>query len=138
MTVAIALSILLNYPVPNPKLVTMPYNLIGLVIVGIGSWLIFWSRHTLESHKTTLDPKGRPTSLLTSGPYRFSRNPIYTGLLLMTLGASLFLASPLAFIGPVFFFIFINNTVIPSEERTLSTVFGTTYVEYTHRVRRWL
>ena len=90
--------------------------------------------------RTTVDPQ-RPeatSSLVTGGIYRFTRNPMYLGLLLVLLAWAVFLASPWALVGPVAFVLYVNRFQIAPEERALTTLFGATYSEYTVRTRRWL
>ena len=90
--------------------------------------------------RTTINPF-RPqntSSLVTSGIYRFTRNPMYLGLLLVLLGWAAFLCSALALIGPIVFVVYIDRFQIAPEERMLSAKFGTVYSDYVARVRRWL
>jgi protein-S-isoprenylcysteine O-methyltransferase Ste14 len=76
--------------------------------------------------------------LVTSGPYRFSRNPMYVGLSALYLGLALLfnVAWPLALFPVVVMALF--RLVIRREERYLAEAFGETYALYAQRVRRWL
>jgi protein-S-isoprenylcysteine O-methyltransferase Ste14 len=90
--------------------------------------------------KTTFNsmkPKAT-SSLVTSGIYRFTRNPMYLSVLLMLLAWAIFLSSAWALVGPVAFVLYINRFQIKPEERALAAMFGTEYAEYKGRVRRWL
>ena len=90
--------------------------------------------------KTTINPF-RPqntSSLVTSGIYRFTRNPMYVGLLLVVLGWAMFLCSAVALLGPVAFVAYITRFQIIPEERVLSDKFGPSYAEYMTRARRWI
>jgi len=90
--------------------------------------------------RTTINPF-RPensTALVTSGIYRFTRNPMYVGLTLVLLGWAAFLCSAWALVGPVIFVLYIGRFQIAPEERVLSAKFGAAYTEYSARVRRWL
>ena len=78
------------------------------------------------------------TSLVTTGIYRVTRNPMYLGLLLVLLGWAAFLCSALALLGPVVFVAYITRFQILPEERVLLTKFGAAYAEYLTRARRWL
>ena len=89
---------------------------------------------------TTVNPF-RPqntSALVTSGVYRFTRNPMYVGLLLVVVGWAAFLCSAWAFAGPVAFVAYISRFQIAPEERALSAKFGTAYSDYLSRVRRWI
>ena len=76
--------------------------------------------------------------MVTHGVYRFTRNPMYLGLLLILLGLAVYLASPWVLLGPVAFAAFITRFQIQPEERALTARFGATYTDYCARVRRWL
>jgi len=90
--------------------------------------------------RTTINPfrPEQATTLVTSGMYRFTRNPMYVGLTLVVLGWAAFLCSAWALAGPVAFVFYIRRFQIAPEERVLSAKFGLAYAEYTSRVRRWL
>jgi protein-S-isoprenylcysteine O-methyltransferase Ste14 len=90
--------------------------------------------------RTTVNPfkPENATALVTSGIYRFTRNPMYVGLALLVLGWAAFLCSAWALLGPVVFVLYVSRFQIAPEERVLSAKFGAAYTEYTARVRRWL
>lgn len=90
--------------------------------------------------RTTINPfkPENSTALVTSGVYRFTRNPMYVGLTLVLLGWVVFLCSAWALPGPVVFVLYITRFQIMPEERVLSAKFGEAYAAYTARVRRWL
>jgi len=137
LLLAIGLSYLVSF-IPGLQLIASPFNLLGLGLIVIGIGLFIWSVATLQRHKTTLDPRGKPLALVTIGPYRFSRNPIYLGFFLISLGTAVLFANILAFVGPLVFFFFINTFVIPFEEETLTALFGDSYQLYRKRTRRWV
>jgi protein-S-isoprenylcysteine O-methyltransferase Ste14 len=89
---------------------------------------------------TTVDPIHPKSAsvLVVSGPYRFSRNPIYVGDLLLLLGWAAYLSNPLALAMTLLFVLYIDRFQIRPEERELSACFGARYGEYMSRVRRWL
>ena len=90
--------------------------------------------------KTTVNPM-KPegaSSLVTSGVYRVTRNPMYVGLLFVLLGWAAFLAAPWSLVGPVAFVLYISRFQITPEERVLTPLFGEAYNNYKTRVRRWL
>lgn len=90
--------------------------------------------------RTTIDPH-RPeaaSSLVVGGIYRFTRNPMYLGLAAFLLGWAVYLAAPLAFIGPALFALYTTRFQITPEERALAARFGPDYAAYRQRVRRWL
>jgi protein-S-isoprenylcysteine O-methyltransferase Ste14 len=90
--------------------------------------------------KTTIHPMkpGATSTLVTSGVYALSRNPMYVGLLLVLVGWAVYLSSVWTLAGPAAFVLYINRFQIAPEERTLAAMFGATYSQYKRAVRRWL
>lgn len=84
-----------------------------------------------------LSPQGC-SALVTSGVFRYSRNPMYLALLLALLGWGLYLASPVAVLLALAFIPWMNRFQIRPEERVLLRVFGQAFADYRQRVRRWL
>ena len=84
-------------------------------------------------------PTTRPTTaLVTTGPYRFSRNPIYVGMILLLLGIGITIDSPWLIGAIVPFALVLRYGVIAREERYLEAKFGQAYREFRARVRRWI
>src|SRR5690606_20983792 len=88
--------------------------------------------------KVTLSPADPTTDLVVSGLYRFSRNPMYIGLMLMLVGEAIFFFSVRLWIYTAFVFIAVNFFVIFHEEPRLKRDFGAEYRQYLKTVRRWL
>ena len=78
------------------------------------------------------------SSLVCSGIYRVTRNPMYVGLLLVLVAWAIFLSTVWALLGPVAFVLYLNRFQIAPEERALSAMFGAGYSTYKSNVRRWL
>jgi protein-S-isoprenylcysteine O-methyltransferase Ste14 len=97
-----------------------------------------WCLLLFARAETGLLPGQSTTRLLTSGPYRLSRNPLYVGLLVLYAGCALvagalvpLLLLPVAWAG-------LHWGAVRPEERYLTAALGAPYAEYRHRVRRWL
>jgi len=90
--------------------------------------------------KTTINPRTpeAASSLVSSGVYRITRNPMYVGLLFVLLAWAVFLSLGWALVGPPVFVAYIQLFQITPEEKALSALFGTEYSAYKVRVRRWL
>jgi protein-S-isoprenylcysteine O-methyltransferase Ste14 len=90
--------------------------------------------------RTTVNPRKPETtsSLVCSGIYRVTRNPMYVGLLFVLVAWAVFLSCAWALLGPLVFVLYTNRFQIAPEERVLSDIFGTDYTAYKSRVRRWL
>jgi protein-S-isoprenylcysteine O-methyltransferase Ste14 len=110
----------------------------AIALVGIGA--VISGTVAFRRAKTTVKPlKPEATSsLVTDGIYRFTRNPMYAGLAVALLAWAVFVSSPLGFLGPLVFILYITRFQIIPEERVLSAMFGIAYSEYQSRVRRWL
>lgn len=110
----------------------------GGVLLGVGPAIAGWGLLTFRRAGTTTVPGEASSKLVTWGPYRFSRNPMYIGLVLAYLGE----AGILRQAWPVFLLpltvAYVNWIVIPVEEGKLKEVFGEEYKEYQARVRRWV
>ena len=90
--------------------------------------------------RTTINPVNiaAASSLVTSGVYGISRNPMYVGLAALLLALALLLSSGWLLLGPLIFIVFTTQFQIIPEERTLRAKFGAEYDVYCRRVRRWL
>jgi len=106
----------------------------------IGIYLTTAGFRSFRNAKTTINPLKPETasSLVSSGIYRVTRNPMYLGLALILLAWAIYLASPWALIGVAGFVVYIDLLQIRREERVLATLFGPDYERYKASVRRWL
>ena len=108
----------------------------GLVVVGflfgVASFLVF------RKARTTLNPHGQVAAIVSDGIYRFTRNPIYLGFLLMVIGLPLNSGSYWGVVLAPVFVMSMNRLVIEKEEAYLEKKFKDVYTSYKSRVRRWL
>lgn len=95
---------------------------------------------TFYRHRTTISPVSvRNTSaLVTSGPFRISRNPMYVGLVGLLTAHALLQRSPVAALPVAGFVVLMNRSQIATEETAMRKKFGADYAEYCARVPRWL
>jgi protein-S-isoprenylcysteine O-methyltransferase Ste14 len=93
-----------------------------------------------KTFDTTIHPTHpeKTTSLVTSGIFQFTRNPMYLGLLIVLLGWADLLDSFLAYSGALIFFLYISAFQIKPEEEVMKGKFGEEFSEYCSQVRRWL
>lgn len=132
----LAVALGLNYFVPlriHP-MVRIP----GALLVLSGIVLMALCVRTMKAAETNVSPYKPTTMIISSGPYGFSRNPIYLGFALIYLGVGLAVAS----LWPILLFpvlvLVMRFFVIAREERYLESKFGAEYVGYKSRVRRWV
>jgi protein-S-isoprenylcysteine O-methyltransferase Ste14 len=111
---------------------------IGVVLLILGFVAGYSGFSAFRKAGTPIRPGDEPTKLVTSGPYRISRNPMYLGLELVLSGVFFLAKSPFFLIPPIVFFLLINFLQIPFEENLMAKRFGQSYAEYCQRVRRWV
>ncbi len=113
-------------------------SLVAWLFIALGISGFAWALLSIRKHKTTVNPYKGASHLITSGPFAYSRNPIYVSDWLVYAGVMLLLhtAWPLVFV-PVVWAI-MRYGVIVHEEAHLQAKFGEAYAEYCARVRRWL
>ena len=97
-----------------------------------------WALVTIARYRTALLPGGATTTLIDSGPFARSRNPLYLGLLAGAAGVALLTGSLWALIALPLEWALLRWGAIMPEERYLAAKFGSVYTEYTSRVPRWL
>lgn len=131
---ALFLDKLLPLPFIFPKI--LEWVGYSLVIVGLGLSISAASRF-MQAH-TTLDPHGSVRDIVTSGPYRFSRNPIYLGFVCLLIGFPFIFRNYWGLILSPLLVVLMNVLVIKHEEAYLEKKFQDVYSSYKSRVRRWL
>lgn len=122
-----------------------PSNFSGPVAVGLGAVLILLGLTSAISAAglfrkadTGIVPFSEATALVTSGAFRFSRNPMYLGMVFVLLGTALIVGSVAGLLVAPIFMLIIQYRFIHDEEQMLREVFGEDYEDYCGRVRRWL
>ena len=113
-------------------------SLLGLILILSGISLVFVSFRFMRKMKTTFIPDGTPEVLISSGPFKFSRNPIYLGMLTILVGVAFLMSSLSAIIIAFVFGIIINFTWIAHEEKKLQELFSEDWENYSSKVRRWI
>jgi protein-S-isoprenylcysteine O-methyltransferase Ste14 len=112
--------------------------IVGWLFVGLGTGLSVWGLATLRAAGTSIRPSSPASTLVTHGPFRLSRNPMYLGLTLVYLGVMLLTNSVWTAMFLPLVIVILYLTVIRYEERYLAGAFGNEYGEYRRRVHRWL
>ena len=135
---ALAAGLLLTWAAPEPLLSSSLRYWVGGALVALGLGITGWGRTLMVRAGTNVNPFQPTTALVTTGPFRFSRNPLYVGLTLAYLGGALLANSwwVLALLVPVL--LILHYGVVRREERYLEAKFGEAYRAYRGRVRRYL
>ena len=134
---ALALGLLVEYLFPL-NVVPAPWRVVGYVLVGLSPPLPIWAVVTLKRAQTTSSVYKKPAALVTMGPYRITRNPMYLSLVMLYLG--LCVSFDLVWAAAVLplVIVLVDVTVIRREEAFLHGLFGDAYAQYTTKVRRWI
>ena len=131
-------SIGLHFLFPVMRLISLPYNYLGILIIIFGIILNLWTDSLFKKRQTTVKPHEMPNFFISSGPFRISRHPMYLGMILILLGVAAFLGSLISFVFPIIFVMIIEKLFIPMEEKNLEKEFGDKYIAYKKRVRKWI
>ncbi len=138
LLIHIVAAFLLNWLIPLPFAFAKPFEWMGYIFVFVGLGFAFGAVEQFAKVHTTLDPHGSVSAIVTNGPFRFSRNPIYFGFLCILVGLPLALGNYWgAALSPVFA-ASMFHLVIKHEEAYLENKFNDLYISYKSRVRRWL
>lgn len=134
----IVLAYVLGRFVPLPVAAPPPLRYMGLFLMLLGFLLGMAAFLEFRRARTTLDPHGSTSQLVSSGIYRFTRNPIYLGFLFMIIGLPLNSGLYWGIVMAPFYILIMNRLVIEREEVYLKKKFNEAFVSYSARVRRWL
>lgn len=138
LSMFLVMPILLHLLFPIQMMVSFPYTFFGLILILFGLVLYIWSVIELKRNDTEVDFYETASKFVINGPFRFSRNPIYLGGVILSVGIAIFLGSLITFIFPVALILIFNNYYIPFEELELEKTFSEEYRNYKKRVRRWI
>lgn len=123
---------------PLVAVVPSPVNWAGAVLVAAGLGIALWASVLFKLAGTPVVPFTQSKAVVTTGIYRWTRNPMYLGMVIGLLGVAMLLGSLSAFL-PIPFFVWqIRRKFILPEEAFLEGLFGARYTDYKARVRRWL
>ena len=112
----------------------------AVVLAALGTGIAVAGVVSFVSARTTVNPlkPGAASSLVTTGLYRLTRNPMYLGDLVILIGWAVLLSNAVSFLLLPVFVLYINRFQIRPEEKALAGIFGAGYAAYRSRVRRWL
>jgi len=114
------------------------WDIVGYSLIVLGILLPVWGARVFKQHKTNLIPYKKPDSMVTTGPFKFTRNPMYLGMILLLAGIAVVIGTTLAPLFPLVFFAVANWWYIPFEENRMAEAFGDDFDGYKASVRRWL
>jgi protein-S-isoprenylcysteine O-methyltransferase Ste14 len=136
--ICIALGVGLNQLLPAIPLTEPAASIAGWLLVALALIVNKWSVACFKRANTPLHVKREALIIVTSGPYRFSRNPLYLSMLAATAGAALIADLFWLLITLPVLAAFLDRKIIAKEETYLVEKFGAPYLAYQQAVRRWL
>ncbi len=138
LLITLLLMAALHFGAPIARVLGPPYSYVGAVPLIVGIAISAIAAGAFARAGTPIIPFERSTVLVVNGLFRFTRNPMYLGMVVALLGVTMLLGTVSPFLPiPVFVWI-IRKQFIEGEERFLEEIFGEQYVAYKRRVRRWL
>src|SRR5208283_5032436 len=114
----------LAYALPIADVVAWPWRAIGIVPIAAGVWFNLAADRAFKARGTTVKPFERSSALATDGVFRLSRDPMYLGMVLILVGASLLLGALSPFLVAAGFAAMLATRFIPVEERMMAETFG--------------
>jgi protein-S-isoprenylcysteine O-methyltransferase Ste14 len=136
--VLVAIAFALHWLLPIWERLGFSYPLLGATIAVLGIAAIIWSWWLFKKRKVAICPRAKTEKLIVDGLYRFSRNPMYVGFVVVLSGIALTMGTLPFLFATFIYFIILNSVFIPFEEHKLENAFGSEYLAYKKRVRRWL
>jgi protein-S-isoprenylcysteine O-methyltransferase Ste14 len=137
LTLLVAM-VALHITLPGPVVLAFPYNLAGLVVAALGLAVTLSGARLFARVGTNIRTFNEPGVLVTDGLFRWSRNPMYLGFVLLLLGTAMVLGTATPFLAPLLFAVVADRWYIAFEERALQHKFGADYAAYSSRTRRWI
>jgi protein-S-isoprenylcysteine O-methyltransferase Ste14 len=123
---------------PGPRFTSLTFQLLGGLLIIVGLWLLVSAGGLFKRAETGLIPFRNVSALVTEGIYRYTRNPMYLGMVALLLGCAITVGASVALVIPPVFAIIIELRFIRPEEAMLRDMFPEDFPAYCNRVRRWL
>jgi protein-S-isoprenylcysteine O-methyltransferase Ste14 len=137
-TLAVIAGLALNWLMPLPFVPAVSAGWLGGAVFVLALALFVWAIITITRAGSNVPTNMPATSIVDTGPYRFTRNPIYLGMMLGLVGLAIAFDSLWLLVTLVPFFLVIHYGVVAREEAYLDRKFGEVYRSYRARVRRWV
>ena len=135
---SIALGVALHFIYPITWRSDLDWKILGVILIAFSLFTMQWAARLMRNAGTNINPEKPTIAIIQTGPYRFSRNPLYLSMTLIQLGIAFILGSLWVIAMLLVVLVTMNWGVIQREERYLVRKFGEEYVLYQGRVRRWI
>ena len=123
-------------PLHERHLITSAGTAVVLGFTGFAVMIRAWWQ--FRQHAVAICPTEKTSALITDGIYRYTRNPMYLGMLMMLVAVALWIGTPPFMLAAVTFFLIMDRLFCPYEEDKLQAAFSDAYRAYASRIRRWL
>jgi protein-S-isoprenylcysteine O-methyltransferase Ste14 len=135
---AVVVGLVLRRPTPTPFLPRALGDELGIAVIVIAVALALWGVREMRRAGTSESTAVPTSALVTTGPFRFSRNPLYVSLTLCYLGIMIAAQALWGLALVLVLLLVMRRGVIDREERYMQRKFGADYLRYKERVRRWM
>ena len=135
---ALVAMLMVHFVFPTEIIINYPWSLFGCGPLAMGIILNLIADAAFKKHNTTVKPFDESAALITTGVFRISRHPMYLGMVLILLGIAILMGSLMPFFVVIVFATLMEVVFIKTEERMLEQKFGSVWLEYKKKVRRWL
>ncbi len=127
-----------HWLLPATLVPALPFKIAGALLVVLAGSLAGAARKAMKNAGTNIRPDRPATTIVTAGPYRLTRNPMYLALCLLHAGIALLLCWLAPLLATIALAVILHFGVILREEKYLAAKFGSVYLKYQQKVRRWL
>jgi len=134
---AIAIAVVARILFETQPLLHPAFETVGTVLIALSIVLALWAKYTMSLKRTTTNSYKESSAIVTSGPFRFSRNPMYLSITALTIGLA-FVFNDWILLILTAVAVFITNIVIKREEHYLTKKFNQEYLVYKMGVGRWI
>lgn len=138
LLISILIMVLLHLVSPIFIIIPPFWNLTGIILIIFGIIINLKADQSFKKANTTVKPYETPTTFITNGVFSITRNPMYLGFILILIGIWILLRSISPILVVIIFILFVDRMYIKIEENNLEDKFGSTWLTYKKKVRRWL
>jgi protein-S-isoprenylcysteine O-methyltransferase Ste14 len=138
LLIAIILVLALHFLLPGMTLISSPWTLFGILPIVAGIAINLSADQVFHRAETAVCPFDMPSALVTYGPYRFTRNPMYLGFVMILIGITMLMGSLTPFVIVFAFWLLLDRQFVNQEEQKLAAKFVARWDMYKKQTRRWL
>lgn len=129
---------LIIWGLPTARFIHFPINLIGIGVFLAGAYLALTAKKLFKRTDTPIRPGSKPVRLHSEGVFKFTRNPMYLGIVVGLIGIAILTGKWINLIFPLLYFLIMDRVFIKYEERNLEREFGEAFLLYKQKTRRWI